>query len=131
MPCTHPRGTYHAGQSSNSKRKYDYEQGEPELWDRVLQTVNDLKSEVCGFRKLLIERDIMHADPPRRSNQQGAAGKENVRDPKSKNHRPDKFAGTAAKGKGINVGQPGMERVEGGDFGGPSQDGPGPRWGKF
>ncbi len=27
------------------------------------------------------------------------------------------------------MGQPGMERVEGGDYGGPSQDGPGPRRG--
>ncbi len=34
-----------------------------------------------------------------------------------------------AGGRRINVGQPGMERVEGGDFGEPSQDGPGPRWG--
>ena len=39
-------------------------------------------------------------------------------------------AGPAGGGR-INVGQPGMERVEGGDFGGPSQDGPGPRWGKL
>ncbi len=39
-------------------------------------------------------------------------------------------AGPAGGGR-INVGQPGMERVEGGDFGGPSQDGPGPRWGRL
>jgi hypothetical protein len=37
-------------------------------------------------------------------------------------------AGPAGGGR-INVGQTGMERVEGGDFSGPSQDGPGPRWG--
>ncbi len=83
-----------------SKRKYDYEQGEPEPWEQVLLALNDLKSEVDIFRKLLIERGIMHEDPPRRSNQQVAAGKENVRDPKSKNQRPDKFAGTAVKCKG-------------------------------
>ncbi len=47
-----------------------------------------------------VEHWIMHEDPPRRSNQQGADGKENVRDQKSKNQRLDKFAGTAAKGKG-------------------------------
>ncbi len=64
--------------------------------------VNDLKSEVGGFRRLLVEHGIMHEDPPRRSNQQGAAGKENVRDPKSKNQSPAGFAGIAAKGKGKN-----------------------------
>jgi hypothetical protein len=37
-------------------------------------------------------------------------------------------AGPAGGGR-INVGQPGTERVAGGDFGGPSQDGPGPRCG--
>ena len=41
----------------------------------------------------------MQEDPPLLSNQQGAAGKENVRDQKSKNQRSDKFACTAAKGK--------------------------------
>ena len=30
--------------SGKAKRKYDYEQGEPEPWERVLQAVNDLKS---------------------------------------------------------------------------------------
>ncbi len=44
----------------------------------------------------------MHEDPPRRSNQHGAAGKEIVRYPKSKNQRLVGFAGTAAKGKGKN-----------------------------
>ena len=56
-------------------------------------------SEVCGFSKLLIKRGVVYEDPPSKPNQQGAAGKENVRDQKSKNQRPDKFAGTAAKGK--------------------------------
>ncbi len=68
----------------------------------MLQAVNDLKSEVGCFSELLIERGIMHEDPPRRSTQQGAAGnlKEKVRDPTSKNQKSDKFAGTAAKSKG-------------------------------
>ncbi len=45
----------------------------------------------------------MHEDSPHRSNQQGAAGKEDVRDPKSKNQRSERFADTAAKGKGKNL----------------------------
>ncbi len=57
-------------------------------------------SKVGCFRKLLIKRGLMHQDPPRRSNQQGAASKENVRDLKSKYQRPDKLAGTAANCKG-------------------------------
>jgi hypothetical protein len=83
-----------------SNRKYDHEQGEPEPWELVLRAVNDLKSEVSCFLKLLIERasGIMHEDIPRRPNQQGS--KANGRDTKSKNQRPDKFAGTAAEGKG-------------------------------
>ena len=47
----------------------------------MLRAVNDLKSEVGGIRRLLAEHGITHEDPPRKSNQQGAAGKENVRDP--------------------------------------------------
>jgi hypothetical protein len=54
------------------KRKYDYEQGEPKPWDRMLRAVNDRKSEVGCLRKLLIERGIMYVDPPRKPNQQGA-----------------------------------------------------------
>ncbi len=72
------------------KRKYNYEQGKPEPWEQALRAVNDLKSEVCSFSELQIERGIMQKVPPRRSNQQGAAGKENVRDLKSKNQRSDK-----------------------------------------
>ena len=34
-----------------------------------------------------------------------------------------------SRGERSNVGQPGVELVEGGDYGGPSQDGPGPRCG--
>ncbi len=70
--------------------------------ERVHRAVNDLKSRVGGFRRLLIEHGSMHEDPPRRSNQQGVAGKENVRDPKSKNQRWERSACTAAKGKGKN-----------------------------
>ncbi len=67
----------------------------------MLLAVNDLKPEVGCFLKLLIEREIMYEDhDPRRPDQQGAAGKENVGYLKSKNQMPDKFAGTAAKGKG-------------------------------
>jgi hypothetical protein len=68
----------------------------------VLRAVNDLKSEVSCFSRLLIEHGIMHEDPPCRSKQQGAAGKENVMDPKPKNQRSERFAGTAAKGQGKN-----------------------------
>ncbi len=53
--------------------------------DLVLCAVNDLKSEVGGFRKLPIERGVMHEDHPRRSKQKSAAGQENGRDPNSKN----------------------------------------------
>ncbi len=69
------------------KRKHNYKQGEPEPWEWVLRAVNDLKSKVSGFSKLLVEHVILHEDPPFRSNQKGAAGKENLRDPKSKNQR--------------------------------------------
>jgi hypothetical protein len=85
-----------------NKRKYNSEQGETEIWERVLRAINDLKSEVGGIRRLLAEHGITHEDLPRKSNQQGAAGKENVRDPKSKNQKPGGFAGTAVKGKGKN-----------------------------
>ncbi len=53
---------------SKNKRKLYYEQGEPEQWEWVLCTVNDLKSEVGGFRKLLVEQGIMNEDPPRKCN---------------------------------------------------------------
>ena len=86
--------------TGKAKRRYDYEQGEPEPWERVLRAVNDLKSEVGGFRKLLVEHGIMHDDPPRRPTQPRAAGKENVKEQRSKGQRPEKFAGTAGKGKG-------------------------------
>ena len=39
-------------------------------------------------------------DPPRRPTQPRAAGKENVKEQRSKGQRPEKFAGTAGKGKG-------------------------------
>ena len=83
-----------------SKRKYDYEQGEPEPWKRVLRAVNDLKSEVGGFCKLLVEPGIMLDDPPLRPTQPRAAGKENVMGQRSKGQRPEKFAGAEGKGKG-------------------------------
>ncbi len=51
-----------------NKRKHNYEQGEPEIWERVLRAVNDLKSEVGGIRRLLAEHGIVHEDPPRKSN---------------------------------------------------------------
>ena len=82
-----------------AKRKYDYEQGEPEPWERVLRAVNDLKSEVGGFRKLLVEHGIMLDDPPRRPTQPRAAGKENVKEQRSKGQRPEKFAGAADKAR--------------------------------
>ena len=45
---------------------------------------------------------------------------------------PTAIIGTGPAGGGrMNLGQPRMERVEGEDFCGPSQDGPGPRWGKL
>ena len=62
--------------------------------------MNDLKSEVGGFRKQLVEHGIMRYDPPRRPTQPSAAGKENVKDQRSKGQRPEKFAGAAGKGKG-------------------------------
>jgi hypothetical protein len=85
-----------------NKRKYNSEQGETEIWERVLRAINDLQSEVGGIRRLLAEHGITHEDLPRKSNQQGAAGKENVRDPKSKNQKQGGFTGTAVKGKGKN-----------------------------
>ena len=91
-----------AGSTRNgkAKRTYDYEQGEPEPWEQVLRAVNDLKSEVGGFRKLLIETGIMLDDPPRRPAQPSPAGKENVKEQRSKVQRPEKFARAAGKGKG-------------------------------
>ena len=81
-------------------RKYNYEQGEPEPWERVLRAVNDLKSEVGGFRKLLTYAGLAPAEPLPKPRQPCAAGKENARDSKLKNQRPEKFTSTAAKGKG-------------------------------
>ena len=116
--CARPRGTQRRSELKDqpadtesikpgkSKCKYDYEQGEPEPWDPVLRAVNDLKSEVGGISKLLIERGIMQADPPRRPIQQGATGKENVKDQRSNIQRRDKFAGTAGKGKGKGKDKP-------------------------
>jgi hypothetical protein len=77
-------GSYKPGKN---KRKYNYEQGELEIWELVLRAVNDLKSEVGSLKRLLLvaEHGITQEEPPRKSNQQGAAGQENVRDPKSKN----------------------------------------------
>ena len=60
---------------SKSKRKYDYEPGEPEPWERVPRAVNDLKSEVGGFRKLLVEHGIMRDGPPRTGTQTYSAGR--------------------------------------------------------
>ncbi len=37
-----------------NKRKHYYEQGETEPWERVLRAVNDLKSDVGGFCRLLV-----------------------------------------------------------------------------
>ena len=93
--------------NGKAKRKYDYEQGEPEPWERVLRAVNDLKSEVCGLRKLLVERGAMRDDPPRRPTQPSAAGKDNVKEQRSKGQRPEKFAGAAGKGKGKDKGKSG------------------------
>ncbi len=53
-----------------------HEQGETEIWERVLRAINDLKSEVGGIRRLLAKHGITHEDPPRKSNQQGSAGNE-------------------------------------------------------
>jgi hypothetical protein len=49
-----------------NKCKHHYEQGEPEPWKRVLRAVNGLKSEVGGFRRLLVEHGIMHEDRGRK-----------------------------------------------------------------
>ena len=54
--------------------------------------MNDLKSEVGGFRKFVIEHGVMRDDPPRRPTQPSAAGKENVKEQRSKGQRPEKFA---------------------------------------
>ncbi len=82
------------------KRKQDYKQGEPEPWDRVLRAINDLKSEVGGFKKLIIDAGLAPVEPLRRPRQPDAVGKENARDSKPRIERSKKFAGTAAKGKG-------------------------------
>ena len=69
--------------------------------------MNDLKGEVGGFRKLLVDHGIMRDDPPRRPTQPSAPGKENVKEQRSKGQRPEKFAGAAGKGKGKGKGKSG------------------------
>ena len=48
----------------------------------------------------MVEDAFMKDDPPRRPTQPRAAGKENVKEQRSKGQRPEKFAGAAGKGKG-------------------------------
>jgi hypothetical protein len=55
-----------------NKPKHYYEQGP---WERVLRAVNDLKSEIGGFRRLLVEHGIMHEGPPRRTNRRALLAK--------------------------------------------------------
>jgi hypothetical protein len=81
-------------------RKQDYEQGEPEPWYRVLLAINDLKSQVSCFKKLLTYAGLLHNEPLRRPRQPGTVGKENARDSKPKFQITEKFTGTATKGKG-------------------------------
>jgi hypothetical protein len=51
------------------RRKQDYEQGKPEPWDRVLRDISDLNflnSEICCFKKLLIDAGLVADEPLRR-----------------------------------------------------------------
>ncbi len=89
------------GKSQRCKRKQDAadtEAGESSVLDRILRSLNDVKSEVETFRKLLLDYGLMPEDPTP-STKYAAAGKDNGQEPKPRFQRQLKCAAAATKGK--------------------------------
>jgi hypothetical protein len=90
--------------SFRGKRKQDArdtDAGETSTLDRILRSLNDVKSEVGGFRKLLLDNGLMPEDPTpsTKQRQNAAAGKENGQEPKPRAQRQEKCAAAATKAK--------------------------------
>jgi hypothetical protein len=68
---------YHRGKRKQDAR--DTKAGEISTLDRILRSLNDVKSEVGGFRKLLLDHGFTPEDPTpyTKQRQYAAAGKEN------------------------------------------------------
>jgi hypothetical protein len=69
--------------------------------DRILRSLNDVKSVVGGFRKLLLDHGFTQEDPTpsTKQRQYAAAGKDNGQEPKPRFHRQEKCAAAATKAK--------------------------------
>ncbi len=90
--------------SFRGKRKQDArdtDAGETSTLDRILRSLNDVKSEVGGFRKLLLDNGFMPEDPTpsTKQRQNAAAGKENGQEPKPRTQRQEECAAAATKAK--------------------------------
>ena len=82
--------------SFRGKRKQDArdtDAGETSTLDRILRSLNDVKSEVGGFRK------PEDPTPSTKQRQNAAAGKENRQEPKPRAQRQEKCAAAATKAK--------------------------------
>jgi hypothetical protein len=90
--------------SHRGKRKQDArdtDAGEISTLDRILRSLNDVKSKVGGFQKLLLDHGFTPEDPTpsTKQRQYAAAGKENGQEPKPRFQRQEKCAAAATKAK--------------------------------
>jgi hypothetical protein len=90
--------------SHRGKRKQDArdtDAGEISTLDRILRSLNDVKSEVGGFWKLLLDHGFMLEDPTpsTKQRQYAAAGKDYGQEPKPRFQRQEKCAAAATKAK--------------------------------
>jgi hypothetical protein len=70
------------------------------MLERILRSLNDVKSEVGGFRKILIDNGLLTEDSaPSTKQRHAAAGKENAQEPKPRAQRQEKCAAAATKVK--------------------------------
>ncbi len=71
------------------------------MLDRILRPLNDVKSKVGGFRKLLLDHRFTQEDPrpSTKQRQYAAVGKENGQEQKPRFQRQGKCATAATKGK--------------------------------
>jgi len=82
--------------SFRGKRKQDArdsDSADPPMLERILRSLNDVKSEVGGFRKILLDNGLLTEDPaPSTKQRHAAAGKENAQEPKPRAQRQEKCA---------------------------------------
>jgi hypothetical protein len=53
----------HLGKRKQEVRNHDTYAGESSMLDHILRSLNDVKSEVGGFRKLLVDHGFTQEDP--------------------------------------------------------------------